>query len=43
MSEVKVAKQVMVLFSIGKYVDKVLCDVVPIRTSHYWRDHDNIT
>jgi len=32
--EVKVTKHVMVPFSIGKYVDEVLCDVVPMQTSH---------
>ena len=32
--EVKVTKQVVLPFSIGKYVDEVLCDVVPMQTSH---------
>ena len=32
--EVKVIKQVVVPFSIGKYVDEVLCDVVPMQASH---------
>ena len=32
--EMKVQKQVLVLFSIGKYHDEVLCDVVPIYASH---------
>jgi ferredoxin len=32
--EVKVTKQVVVSFSIGKYVDEVLCDVVPMQASH---------
>jgi hypothetical protein len=32
--EVKVTKQVMISFFIGKYFDKVLCDVVQIQTSH---------
>jgi len=32
--EVKVTKQVVVLFSIGKYIDKVLCDVVQMQESH---------
>ena len=27
-------KQVVVPFSIGKYVDEVLCDVVPMQESH---------
>ncbi|XP_073033848.1 uncharacterized protein [Primulina eburnea] len=33
-AEVKVNKQVLVAFSIGKYVDKVLCDVVPMHACH---------
>ena len=32
--EVKVNKQVLVSFSIGRYSDKVLCDVVPMHASH---------
>jgi len=32
---VKVTKQVVVPFSIGKYVDEVLCDVVPMQASHF--------
>ena len=32
--EVTVTKQVMVTFSIGKYRDKVLCDVVPMHVGH---------
>ncbi|XP_073262489.1 uncharacterized protein [Populus alba] len=32
--ELKVTKQVVVPFSIGKYVDEVLCDVVPMQASH---------
>jgi hypothetical protein len=32
--EVKATKQVVVLFSIGKYVDEVLCEVVPMQASH---------
>ena len=32
--EVKVTKKVLVAFSIGKYRDKVLCDVVPMYMSH---------
>ena len=32
--EVKLTKQVVVPFSIGKYVDEVLCDVVPMQASH---------
>ncbi|XP_073016269.1 uncharacterized protein [Primulina eburnea] len=33
-AEVKVNKQVLVSFSIGKYVDEVLCDVVPMHACH---------
>ena len=32
--EVRVTKQVVVPFRIGKYEDKVLCDVVPMQTGH---------
>ncbi|XP_070011764.1 uncharacterized protein [Nicotiana sylvestris] len=32
--EVKVSKQVMVPFSIGKYNDEVLCDIVPMQACH---------
>ena len=32
--EVKVNKQVLVTFRIGKYEDKVLCDVVPMQAGH---------
>ena len=32
--EVKVTKQVLVSFAIGRYKDKVLCDVVPMHTGH---------
>ncbi|KAF7800799.1 Transposon Ty3-I Gag-Pol polyprotein [Senna tora] len=32
--DLKVTKQVLVSFSIGKYKDEVLCDVVPIQASH---------
>ena len=32
--EVKVTRQVMVAFSIGKYEDEVLCDVVPMHACH---------
>ena len=32
--ELKVTKQVVVRFSIGSYVDEVLCDVVPMHASH---------
>ena len=32
--EVKVNKQVLVSFSIGRYKDDVLCDVVPMHAGH---------
>ena len=32
--EVKVNRQVLVSFSIGKYEDEVLCDVVPMHAGH---------
>ena len=32
--EVKVTKQVTIPFSIGKYIDEVLCDMVPMQASH---------
>jgi hypothetical protein len=32
--EVKVTKHVLVLFSIGKYVDEVMCDVLSMYASH---------
>ena len=32
--EVKVNKKVLVSFSIGRYKDEVLCDVVPMHTGH---------
>ena len=32
--EVKVNKQVLVTFRIGKYENKVLCDVVPMQAGH---------
>ncbi|XP_010541794.1 PREDICTED: uncharacterized protein LOC104815177 [Tarenaya hassleriana] len=32
--ELKVTEQVKVLFSIGKYQDEVLCDVVPMQAGH---------
>jgi hypothetical protein len=32
--EVKVNKQVLISFSIGKYKDEVLCDVVPMHAGH---------
>jgi hypothetical protein len=37
--EVKVTKQVVVPFSIGKCIDEVFCDMVPMQASHIllWR------
>ena len=32
--EVKVTKQVLISFAIGRYLDKVLCDVVPMQAGH---------
>ncbi|RVW93306.1 Transposon Ty3-I Gag-Pol polyprotein [Vitis vinifera] len=32
--EVKINKQVLVSFSIGRYKDEVLCDIVPMHASH---------
>jgi hypothetical protein len=32
--EIKVNKQVLISFSIGKYKDEVLCDVVPMHAGH---------
>ena len=33
--EVRVNKQVLISFSIGKYKDEVLCDVVPTQVGHF--------
>jgi phage terminase large subunit len=33
-SEVKVTKQILFVFAIGKYSDEVMCDVVPVHASH---------
>jgi len=33
-SKVKVNKQVLVVFSVGKYCDEVLCDAVSMQASH---------
>jgi hypothetical protein len=33
-AEVKMPEQVVVSFSTGKYVDEVLCDVLPMQASH---------
>ncbi|KAF7815181.1 uncharacterized protein G2W53_029150 [Senna tora] len=32
--DLKVTKQVLISFPIGKYKDEVLCDVVPMQASH---------
>ena len=32
--EIKLTKHVLIFFSIGRYTDKVLCDVVPMEASH---------
>jgi hypothetical protein len=32
--EIKVNKQVLIYFSIGKYKDEVLCDVAPMHSGH---------
>src|SRR5262249_12791913 len=32
--EVKVTKQVLISFSVGRYEDEVLCDVVPMQAGH---------
>ena len=32
--ELRVDKQVEIQFSIGKYKDKILCDVIPMEASH---------
>ncbi|XP_052481185.1 uncharacterized protein LOC128035479 [Gossypium raimondii] len=37
--ELKVTKQVLVSFSIGKYSDEVLCDVVPMHAGHLLLGH----
>jgi hypothetical protein len=31
---VRVTKQVLITFAIGKYSDEILCDVVPMHASH---------
>ncbi|KAL1204567.1 RNA-directed DNA polymerase-like protein [Cardamine amara subsp. amara] len=33
-TELKISEQVTVLFSIGKYTDQVVCDVVPMQAGH---------
>ncbi len=32
--DVKVTKQVVISFSIGKYKDEVMCDIVPMNACH---------
>ena len=32
--ELRVTKQVLIAFAIGKYFDEILCDVVPMHASH---------
>ena len=32
--KVRVTKQVLIAFAIGKYSDEILCDVVPMHASH---------
>jgi hypothetical protein len=32
--EIMMTKQVLISFSIGKYKDEVLCDVVPMHANH---------
>jgi hypothetical protein len=41
--EVKVNKQVLVSFSIGRYKDEELCDVVPMHAAYYyWAGRGNL-
>ncbi|KAF7832500.1 hypothetical protein G2W53_014833 [Senna tora] len=40
--DLKVTKQVLISFSIGKYKDEVLCDVVPMQASHLLLDFGNV-
>jgi len=37
-----VNKQVLITFVIGKYKDKVLCDVVPIEHVFFWEGLGNM-
>jgi hypothetical protein len=37
--EVKVTKHVLIAFSIGKYSDEFMCDVVPMHASHLLLGH----
>jgi len=36
---IRVAKQVLVSFFIGKYKDEVLCDVIPMHATHILLGH----
>jgi len=45
--EVKVNKQVLVVFTIGRYSNEVLCDVVPVHAGHIllgrlWQYHRRV-
>ena len=41
--EIWVKKQVLVSFSIGKYRNEVLCDVIPMLLDIYsWEDHGSL-
>ncbi|CAL9213085.1 unnamed protein product, partial [Arabidopsis halleri] len=33
-TEIKISEQVTIPFSVGKYQDEVLCDVVPMQAGH---------
>lgn len=33
-TEIKIAEQITVPFSVGKYCDQVVCDVVPMQADH---------
>jgi hypothetical protein len=37
--EVKITKQVLIAFAIGKYSDEVMCDGVPMHASHLLLGH----
>jgi len=37
--EVRVTKQVLIAFAIGKYSDEIFCDVVPMHASHLLLGH----
>ena len=41
--EIKINKQVLVNFAIGRYCDEVLCDVVPCMLAIFcWKGHGNM-